>query len=64
VNLHPITGAPYIVPITEEQSYMVLQLPKHKEEQLKIQQQELPAFDPVELSPISKDPVQQLLFDF
>lgn len=64
VNPHPITGVPYIVPIVEEQSYMVLQLPKHKQEQPKIKQQELPVFDLVDSSPISKQPVQQLLFDF
>ncbi|MDD2307434.1 MAG: N-6 DNA methylase [Prolixibacteraceae bacterium] len=64
VNPHPITGAPYIVPISEDQSYMVLQLPKHKDEQPKIKQQVLPVFDPVELSPISKQPIKQLLFDF
>ena len=64
INPHLITGIPYIVPISEGQSYMVLQLPKHKQEQLKIKQQELPVFDSVEISPISKQPVQQLLFDF
>jgi hypothetical protein len=55
---------PYIVPIIEEQSYMVLQLPKHNEDQPKVKQQELPVFDLVDSSPISKQPVQQLLFDF
>ena len=64
VNPHPITGAPYIMPITEDQSYMVLQLPKRKEEEPKIKQQELPVFDSVELPPMTKQPVQQLLFDF
>lgn len=64
INPHPVTGVPYIVPITEDQSYMVLQLPKHKQEQLKIKQQGLPVFDSVEISTISKQPVQQLLFDF
>ena len=64
VNPHPITGTPYIVPISEDQSYMVLQLPKHMQEQPKINQPELPVFDPVELRPMNKQPVQQLLFDF
>ncbi len=64
VNPHPITGAPYIVPISKDQSYMVLQLPKHKQEQSKINQPEMPVFDPVELLPMNKQPVQQLLFDF
>jgi type I restriction-modification system DNA methylase subunit len=65
VNPHPLTGVPYIVPISESQSYMVLQLPKHKQEQPRIRQQELPVFDPVEI-PDSKHskPVQQLLFNF
>lgn len=32
VNPHPITGAPYIVPITEDQSYLALRLPKQEKE--------------------------------
>jgi len=63
VNPYPIIGSPYIVPITEDQSYMVLQRPKHKEEHPTIKQQELPVFDAVEL-PIAKQPVQQLFFKF
>ena len=64
VNPHPISRAPYIVPISADQSYMALQLPKHQQEQPKVRQQELPVFDQVEISPISKQPVQQLLFNF
>lgn len=64
VNPHPFYGAPYIVPITEDQSYMILQLPKHKQEHPKIKQHELPVFDPVDLPMIEKQPIQQLLFNF
>ena len=65
INPHPVTGVPYLVPISESQSYMVLQLPKHQKEQPKVRPQELPVFDPVEI-PVStnKKPVQQLLFNF
>ncbi len=64
VNPLPITGVPCIVPISEDQCYMVQQLPRHNLEQQKIKQQELPVFDPVELPHTDKQQVQQLLFDF
>lgn len=64
VNPHPITGAPYIVPITEDQSYLALRLPKQEKEQPKIKHQELPVFDLIALPTMTKQPVQQLLFDF
>jgi type I restriction-modification system DNA methylase subunit len=63
IRLHPTGGIPYIVPITEAESLIVLKLPKQKETPIKAT---TPEFADVLAELVETVPVkaQQLLFNF
>jgi type I restriction-modification system DNA methylase subunit len=63
IRLHPGGGIPYIVPITEAESLIVLKLPEQKANQIKTP---IPEFEDVLAELIEAVPVkaQQLLFNF
>lgn len=63
IRLHPTGGIPYIVPITESESLIVLKLPKQKETPIKAT---TPEFADVLAELVETVPVkaQQLLFNF
>jgi hypothetical protein len=63
IRLHPTGGVPYIVPITEAESVIVLKMQEHKATPIKAP---IPEFADVLAELIDAVPVktQQLLFNF